>query len=177
MKRFVLDASYAIGWVIPKSEQTPAGLKYFRALSQREAEALVPALWPDEMANVLLTLGSDRRSCHPTMISNGSTTVLYACRSRCFPDDLEHSLIEIWPLAQAHGLSVYDASYLHLALREQVPLATYDRQLIAAATQGRSKALAVKTLVAGNDLTPPAVVIMIGITPPQVDALPKMSGS
>jgi len=26
-------------------------------------------------------------------------------------------------------------------------------------------------------LTPPLVVIMIGITPPQVDALPKMSGS
>ena len=50
-----------------------------------------------------------------------------------FPTELLQCLTEIRPLAQAHGLSAYDASYLHLAIVEQVPLATFDRQLIRAA--------------------------------------------
>jgi predicted nucleic acid-binding protein len=35
-------------------------------------------------------------------------------------------------LARTHRLSVYDASYLELALREAIPLATLDRELAAA---------------------------------------------
>ena len=35
--------------------------------------------------------------------------------------------------ARKHGLSVYDASYLELAVREAIPLAALDAQLIAAA--------------------------------------------
>jgi predicted nucleic acid-binding protein len=36
-------------------------------------------------------------------------------------------------LVRTHGLSIYDASYLELALREAIPLATLDAQLTAAA--------------------------------------------
>lgn len=36
-------------------------------------------------------------------------------------------------LARTHGLSVYDASYLELALRAEIPLATLDTQLATAA--------------------------------------------
>jgi predicted nucleic acid-binding protein len=36
-------------------------------------------------------------------------------------------------LARTHRLSVYDASYLELALREAIPVATLDGQLTAAA--------------------------------------------
>ena len=36
-------------------------------------------------------------------------------------------------LAEHHGLRVYDACYLELALRKNVPLATRDRQLRQAA--------------------------------------------
>ena len=36
-------------------------------------------------------------------------------------------------LAREHRLTVYDAAYLELALRADVPLATLDRQLAAAA--------------------------------------------
>jgi len=36
-------------------------------------------------------------------------------------------------LARTHRLSVYDASYLELALREAAPLATLDIELAAAA--------------------------------------------
>ena len=60
MTRFVLDASYAISWV-SESERTPQALKHLRALGQLEAEALVPALWCNEMANVLLTMERSKK--------------------------------------------------------------------------------------------------------------------
>ncbi len=127
MNRFVLDASFAMTWVI-EAEQTPVSLKHFNALNQRKAEALVPALWCDELANVLLTVERSRKisaAIVPTW-----TAYFLALPLIIHPASLEQSLTEIRPLAQAHGLSVYDASYLHLAMREQVPLATFDRQLI-----------------------------------------------
>ncbi len=39
----------------------------------------------------------------------------------------------IMDLARAHHLTIYDAAYLSLAIRETIPLATLDRKLGAAA--------------------------------------------
>ena len=128
--RFVLDASYAIGWA-REEEQTPEALRHLRALGQREAEALVPMLWCTEIANVLLTL--ERSNKLSAELIAKWTTAFRTLPITVFPTDLEQSLAQVRPLAQAHGLSAYDASYLHLAMREQVPLATFDRQLIKAA--------------------------------------------
>ena len=38
-------------------------------------------------------------------------------------------LSTVLALAREHGLSVYDATYLDLAMREGAPLATLDRRL------------------------------------------------
>ena len=130
MTRFVLDASYAISWA-REEEQTPEALQHLRALGRREAEALVPLLWCTEIANVLLTLERSNK-LSAELISEWTTTYC-TLPITLFPTDIEQCLTEIRPLAQAHGLSVYDASYLHLAMREEVPLATFDRQLIKAA--------------------------------------------
>ena len=43
---------------------------------------------------------------------------------------------EIFALARAHNLSSYDASYLDLAMRRGLPIATLDKKLIAAAQRG-----------------------------------------
>ena len=40
---------------------------------------------------------------------------------------------EVFSLAQRHGLTVYDAAYLNVAIREQLPMATLDHQLVRAA--------------------------------------------
>jgi predicted nucleic acid-binding protein len=37
-------------------------------------------------------------------------------------------------LAEQHGLALYDAVYLELAIRQNLPLASLDRQLLRAAT-------------------------------------------
>ena len=48
-----------------------------------------------------------------------------------------HSISEVWegilPLARERGLSVYDAAYLDLALKMEIPLATLDEALRRAA--------------------------------------------
>jgi len=41
-------------------------------------------------------------------------------------------MVELDTLASRHGLSSYDASYLQLALRRRLPLATLDAALLAA---------------------------------------------
>jgi predicted nucleic acid-binding protein len=125
-----LDASYAISWA-REEECTPEALKHLMALGQMEAEALVPAVWCDEIANVLLTMERSRKL--PVELVAKWTRAFCAMPITVYPATVEQSLGEIRPLAQAHGLSAYDASYLHLAMREQVPLATFDRQLIKAA--------------------------------------------
>ena len=132
MTRFVLDASYAISWA-REEEQTPGALNHLRALGQREAAALVPMLWCIEITNVLLTL--ERSNKLSAELISEWTTTFCTLPITVFSTDIEQSLTEIRPLAKAHGLSVYDASYLHLAMREQIPLATLDRQLIKAAPQ------------------------------------------
>jgi predicted nucleic acid-binding protein len=130
--RFVLDASYAISWA-REDEQTPEALNYLRALGEREAEALVPMLWCTEIANVLLTLERSNKLFNK-LISEWTTT-FRTLPITVFATDIEQSLTEVRSLAKAHGLSVYDASYLHLAICEQVPLATLDRELIKVAPQ------------------------------------------
>ena len=40
---------------------------------------------------------------------------------------------EVFFLAQKHGLTVYDAAYLNVAMQERLPLASLDRQLVRAA--------------------------------------------
>jgi len=127
VNRFVLDASFAMTWVI-EAEQTPASMQHFHALTRREAEAHVPSIWCDELANVLLTVERSRRIT--TEVAATWINYFLVLPVIVHPTSIEQSLIEIRPLALAHGLSVYDAAYLHLAMREQVPLATFDRQLI-----------------------------------------------
>jgi predicted nucleic acid-binding protein len=49
------------------------------------------------------------------------------------PNTDRHAWGETLRLAERHGLTIYDAAYLELALRRKTALATLDRQLPAAA--------------------------------------------
>jgi predicted nucleic acid-binding protein len=127
---FVLDASFAISWIVA-DERTPLGLKYLRALGDNELEALVPAIWADELANVLIVLERSKRI--PPKELPGWIDTLKILPIRIYPASLSESLGEVRVLAKAHKLTLYDARYLHLAMREGIPLATKDRQLLVAA--------------------------------------------
>ena len=47
--------------------------------------------------------------------------------------DEKQSVAEVAKIAKLYGLTVYDASYLELAIRKNFSLATLDKQLIIAA--------------------------------------------
>ena len=138
MTTFVLDCSVAMSWVFP--DEASEATDRLRE-SMIEGRAFVPALWAAEVGNVLLT--ATRR---------GRITVDECPRIRA---SLEALPIEIDPvstsrawgaaldLARKHGLSSYDATYLELAMRMHLPLATLDRALGAA---GRSEGLDVLAL-------------------------------
>ena len=128
MSGFVLDCSVTGAWCF-EDEKNPVAEKALDSLAT--GIALVPAMWPLEMANVLLMAERRRR-----------ITRAHAIRSmellRSLPIEVDEStpsraMGEILALAREQDLSVYDAAYLKLAVREGIPLATLDRALATAA--------------------------------------------
>lgn len=124
---FVLDCSVAMSWVFP--DEASESTDQLRE-SLVDGRAFVPALWPIEVANVLLVAARRRRidrtewsriardlEVLPIVVDPVSTSRVWG---------------EVLEIAHTHGLSAYDATYLELAIRMQLPLATLDRALAAA---------------------------------------------
>ena len=122
---FVLDASIPACWALQDEEDPRADTAFARI---RSDEAVVPSLWWFEIRNILVV--NERRK----RITESDTGVflrdLAGLRVRV---DWEPEESVVLSLARTHRLSIYDASYLELALRQAIPLATLDAQLTAAA--------------------------------------------
>lgn len=131
MKRVVIDASIALAWVHP-AQATAAtdGLLEEVGVGTR---VLVPALWAVEVANALLVL-ERRKKLRPDERIEALAT-LQALNASVDEDGHRFVFTKVSELAVAHGLSAYDASYLELALRERLPLATKDEVLRQAASK------------------------------------------
>ncbi len=124
MTRFILDSSVALSWCF-KDEQTDESLRLLRLAES--ASIVVPALWFVEVANILgLAAGKHR-------LSEAELTLLLELL-----DALQISVDSEAPPAQFdflvsfmrfHSLTNYDATYLELALRTGLPLATFDKDL------------------------------------------------
>jgi predicted nucleic acid-binding protein len=125
---FVLDCSIAATWCFDDEATPETDALMDRA---KEQEAWVPSLWPLEVANVILL--AERR---------GRVSAAYAAsfirRLDTLPivideETAPRALHEILPLARSERLTTYDASYLELAMRLGLPLATKDEALKKAA--------------------------------------------
>jgi predicted nucleic acid-binding protein len=125
---FVLDASVAMAWCF-EDEGTPDA---DRVLSTLERDvALVPSIWPLEVANALCV--AERRKRLQASDSARFAELLYALPITVEPAPLERVLGPVLALARAQGLSSYDAAYIELAMREGLLLATLDGRLRASA--------------------------------------------
>lgn len=137
MTAFVLDASVAVAWCFD-DEGTPAAWALLDRL--RTAPGYVPTIWALEIGNILL--GAERRR----RITRARTTefmeILDALDIRADSDVQPRALRVVLPLAREQDLTTYDASYLELAMRLGLPLATKDRALARAATTLRVEVLA-----------------------------------
>ena len=125
---FVLDCSVAMAWVFP--DEASEGTERLRD-SLIDGKAFVPSLWPVEVGSVLLSAtkrGRIRADEWP-----GICASLDALPIEVDPVSASRVWGRALALASEHGLSVYDAVYLELALRMRLPLATLDRSLADAA--------------------------------------------
>jgi predicted nucleic acid-binding protein len=126
---FVLDGSLALAWYF-KDEAGP----YADAVASRfpAARALVPVIWPLEVANAVL-MGEPR---HRSTEVQAAKWLTYLGSLPIAIDDETNDRAwgEVLSLARAHRLSAYDAAYVELALRRGLPLATLDDKLKAAAS-------------------------------------------
>lgn len=126
----VLDASVTLAWAF---EDEGNGYPDSVLESLIEAEASVPIIWPLEVGNALLA--AERRGRLNQAATVQFLALLWQLPIVVEPERPERMLGEILSLAREQGLSTYDATYLHLAMRQGVPLATTDELLRQAATR------------------------------------------
>jgi predicted nucleic acid-binding protein len=125
---FVLDGSVALVWAF--EDETDA---YAEAVADSlvKVKALVPALWPLEIANALL-VGERRKRITEAQVGQ-FLTLLHALPLAVDEETAARAWQETLHFARTHALSVYDATYLELAVRRRLPLATLDDALKTAA--------------------------------------------
>ena len=126
---FVVDNSIVMSWCFMDEAN-----QYADAVldSLSEATALVPSIWPLEVINVLLV--AERRVRISEADSMRFTTLLSQLPIVVEFERPEQIMKDILALARVKELSSYDASYLDLAMRKGLPLATLDKRLKEAAT-------------------------------------------
>ena len=127
---FVMDASVTMAWCF-LDEATPYTWDVLDRL--QATEAVVPVLWPLEVANTLL-VGERRGRLTEARIAS-FVRLLETLPITIDDGSMTGALGPVLALGREHGLSAYDAAYLELAMRLGLPLATQDRRLTEATTR------------------------------------------
>jgi predicted nucleic acid-binding protein len=126
---FVLDASFAFAWCFDED----ATIKKTRAtLAALHSDfVMVPPVWPLEISNGLIM--AERRGRISPQVRDDFVALIDSIDIRVEPVDAVSVFATIMPLARRERLTAYDASYLELAMRLGLALATLDADLTAAA--------------------------------------------
>ncbi len=137
MSDLVLDASLTLQWFLEDESGRQYGLSILASLSSKRAA--VPILWFYEVGNGLL-MAHRRKRIRLDQVDG------FLTRLKALPIDaaqqVPSEILELPALVQKHGLTNYDAAYLALAMRLNLPLATTDADLRkAAAAEGIAMAL------------------------------------
>jgi len=129
---FVLDTSVAMAWCF-KDETS----QYADTILDRfeDAVGFVPSIWPLEVCNVLLV--AERKKRISEAGSKRFIALLAELPIVVEQETPQRTINEILALGREHRLSSYDASYLDLAMRKGLPLATLDKNLLAAAKRSK----------------------------------------
>lgn len=124
----ILDASMTLAWLFD-DETTLGAEQVFERVA--EGGALVPAIWWLEIANVLRT--AVRRGRCDEGYADCAFNRLRRLPIETDDQTARRAWTDILALSRSENLTPYDASYLELAVRRQLPLASGDRNLLAAA--------------------------------------------
>jgi len=134
---FVLDNSVTMRWFF--GDGKPQELSYAGKVldAMKVVRAIVPVTWGLEVANVIA-----KAEAKGLVTEARSETFLEMLREVDIESDaatFQNALSSILQLARRYQLSAYDASYLELALRQGMPLATLDEDLQKAAKKAGVK--------------------------------------
>ncbi len=121
---FVIDASVALAWCFADEDSDVADAALGRLNTE---EALVPAIWPLEVANGLRT--AERRGRLDRADMARVRELLISLPIQVEAIDVDVALGEVSDLARNLDLTAYDAAYLALAARRGLALATIDESL------------------------------------------------
>ena len=123
----VLDPSLALGWYF-EDERTQAADDVLDQVV--ETGAVVPTLWRLEIVNGFQM--AIRRKRIDAAYRDKALAELAALPISIDPDTDAYAWTTVLQLADKFRLTAYDAAYLELAQRRNLPLATVDRQLLSA---------------------------------------------
>jgi predicted nucleic acid-binding protein len=125
---FILDCSVTMAWYF-KDEANSYAKAVRKSLTR--VDAVVPGLWPLEVANILAMGERRQRSTE----AEASKWLSYLQMLPIHLDD--ETAVRAWSdilhIARSYDLSAYDACYLELAIRAGLPLASLDDRLKATA--------------------------------------------
>lgn len=125
---FVLDCAFVLRWLL-KEDDGSSSIDILERVAMHGA--IVPGIWPLEIANVLVTKAQAKRlpadSVKRLLADVGELRIEVDRRTN------EFAWTRIVSLAQRHRLTSYDAAYLELAARHNLALATIDKDLRKAA--------------------------------------------
>ncbi len=124
-KTFVLDASVTLAWCF--ADESTDDTEQILDMLSSGSNAVVPAIWPVEVANALLVAERRKRITLAQVTSLLGRIGLLPILVE--PTLTERTFVAVLNSARREQLSAYDGSYLELAMREGLPLATMDQSL------------------------------------------------
>jgi predicted nucleic acid-binding protein len=128
LREFVLDCSAVLSWLFP-DEGDPYGTALIEVVG--DSRMYVPSLLWLEAANAFLI--AERKGRLTVADTARMAAILEAMPTTTDTDPSESRFPEVMSLGRRYGLSAYDATYLDLALRRGLPIATLDSALMNAA--------------------------------------------
>jgi len=123
----VIDASVVASWLLPDEAMGEALAIYERLPLEA---AYVPTLWDFEIRNILIV--NERRGRINSQAVDAALGLLADLNIR---RDAETDWDMAVSFSRQFSLTIYDAAYLELAVRIDLPLATFDKALASAAAR------------------------------------------
>jgi predicted nucleic acid-binding protein len=130
LSRFVLDNTVTMAWCFTE-EATEFTESLLQRLSNLTDRALVPALWLYEVVNV--TELAVRKGRITSEKASAFLESLAELPIEIEDPALPQIFVSVRALVSRYSLTAYDAAYLELALRHNLPIAALDRALSRAA--------------------------------------------
>lgn len=130
----VVDCSVLIAGLLPDEIEVQAQA-LLEDLQHGVSVVVVPSLFYQEVSNVLLMAYRRKRISREVLSRYLDVVAMLPLRIDTAAATQSSTMKTVCELAEKHGLTTYDASYLELAIRLGLPLATLDSDLYNAAVE------------------------------------------